>query len=575
MDWLSLGLVLLIGTIAYMQTIQGLFNAVVMCVLVLLCAALSLATFEWIALEFLIERIGDLALPAALMGSFIVPLIVLRLTLDSLIKRAGLIPILADRAGAAALGVVTGMTMVGMLAIALQMLPFGGSFMGHSGLDPETFEETGLWLSPDRFVASYAAMLSDGVLSGKNRWVDDHPDWVHEVLGAQAVPPQTRHLVPRGSVRLVHVEYRDYVFNKTVVTSGRRGQPTDAKYERLNPPADTRWLLVRLDLERNAADEDGRHRFARRQLRLVGRDRPGAATRNVLLTAINDNDFPRRAVTIVDGKLYAPHDGSEVDFVFEVPDTFVPMYAEYKVGARVDLSNISPIEDLAPTEEVATDAPAATPTQTVSAERKNAPDSSRPKTGRVSGARGRGAGSVFGDKLPLVMTDYQQFGLDRTGESMVDGHIFGKTAAQGGSGSNAKLVRFEVPADKRLFQLDVEQLRARSLVGRVLSFAVRSVKNYRLRDEAGNVYPVVGQFAIANVGGEEVIEIQYHPAEVEVTGRGGTRDFRRIRDSHLRRGDYRWVYLFLVEPGAKLTEFVTGTGRRATDLKSFNLVAPG
>ncbi len=126
MDWLSLLLLALMVAIASFQAIQGLVSALIMCVLVLICAPLAFATYEWVALSFLVEPLGDLALPAALMGSFVIPLIILRFAMDALISRANLMAGLIDRACAGLLGFVTAYLMTGVLAVVLQLIPFGG-----------------------------------------------------------------------------------------------------------------------------------------------------------------------------------------------------------------------------------------------------------------------------------------------------------------------------------------------------------------------------------------------------------------------------------------------------------------
>jgi hypothetical protein len=172
------------------------------------------------------------------------------------------------------------------------------------------------------------------------------------------------------------------------------------------------------------------------------------------------------------------------------------------------------------------------------------------------------------------MTRYQQTGLDQKNGSLVEGHVWGNWDNQGQAGTHPILETFDVPGDKRLFQLDVKELQARSLYGRALSFAVKSVKDYFLHDETGRVYPVVGQYVIADVDGIEVVEIQYYPEQVQIMNRGGIRDFKQVKKRHLEGKDYRLAYLFLVEPGAKLTKFTTGQGRRPTDLQRDNLVAP-
>lgn len=583
MDWFSLMLLALLAAITYIQAIQGLISALIMCVSTLLSAALTFAVYEWVALSLLIEPLGDLSMPVAFIGTFVLTVGLLRVGLDMLIRRANLIPAIIDRAVAAVLGIITAYMMTGMLAIGIQMVPFGGSFLGHAGVDPETHEESSLWLGPDRFAVSFASLMSNGLFSGSRDWNEDHPDLIEEIIWSQAVPRGVRCVAPPDSVRLVRVESPDYVFDKTVTRKSRRA-PEEVTYERNNPRPGRIWYSVRLALTSDAADEDSRHRFTTRQVRLVGRGSEGEPTENFRPVAITDDENPLYAVKVDDLKLYAPTGGSEVDFVFDVPESFQPEFIVYKVGARVDMSSVkSTTDEVARSEPeaqapgTAPEPPEETPTTTsresADAKAPGAP-SSRRGGGRVSGAHGSGSASKFSDRLPRKMTRYQQTGLDQKNGSLVEGHVWGNWDNQGQAGTHPTLEKFDVPGDKRLFQFNVQRLNPKSLFGKAIGFAVTSVKDYHLHDERGNRYPLVGQYVIAEVEGTEVIEIQYFPTAAEFRQGGGTTKFQRVKRHHFDRGNYELVYLFLVEPGTKLTKFTTGQGRRPTDLQRDNLVAP-
>ena len=571
MDWLSLFLVILVVAITYILTIQGLVSALITAGLAILCAALAFGTFEWVAYTFLAGPLGELALPVALMATFVVPLLALRSAMDVLITRSSLLPVLIDRTVGTGLAFIAGFLMTGVLAVAVQMLPFDGTILGHTGLDPETGAENKLWLNLDRVTVGYAEMMSGGLFSGGRSWRDAHPDFMQEVLWNQAAPSGVSRFAPPGSIRVVHVDYPDYIFDKTKDESVRDATP---HYERKNPPSGKRWYLVRIALADEARDSEETHQFSRRQVRLVGRDSPDAPPRNLATVAINDNDRPEMAVTIKDGKVYRPETNNEIDFLFEVPESHVPMYIAYKMGARADLSGHKP----ATQDATEPDPAAAPPTDSASRESTRAGSATRSASstpgGRVSGARGSSEGGKFSDALPLTMTDFDSTGLERDGSRLGSGHLYGDVAKQGRAGRSDGIVKFDVPSDKRLFQLDVKLLQARSTLGRALSFAVTSLKNYQLRDDTGRQYPVVGQIAQANVDGVEVIEVQYYPEIVAVSSRGGLRDFRRIKKRHLQGNNYSLAYLFLVEPGARLTEFRTSPTRRPTDLKALGLVAP-
>lgn len=583
MDGFSVLLVLLIAAVTYIQAIHGFISALIMCVLVLICTPLAFTTYEWVAFTMLLGPLGDMALPVAFMGTFAIPLIGLRFAMDALVTRASLIPVLIDRVAAAVLGFVAAYMMAGVLAVGIQMTPLGGQFLGHKFLNADTGEPNTLWMGPDRFAVGYASMMSGGLFSGGDDWLEDHPDLIQELAWTQSVNRDMQHLVAPDSVHKRGVEEREYIFDKT--EGIRRGrQNTPSTYAPVGADDGNFWFLVRVKLSSEAVGKDDQHRFARRQIRLVGFDDAQASASSRLPVAINDNEDPSKACRIGDEHLYRPSAAGEVDFVFEVPDEFRPLYIEYKMGSRVDLTNVQ-LGDENGTARSSSDAGAATrsapptaqgssgsPDRSTSSERA---DARRGRGDRVSGVRAMRDRAKFSDQLPVAMTDFQQQGLERSGEELANGHVYGNRADQGGSGSGATLTRFKVGSDKRMFQLDVQVLRAGSTLGRALSFSVSTLRNYHLHDQAGNAYPVVGQYAIADVDGVEVVEIQYYPEAVSQSGRGGLRDFRRIKSRHLRGDNYQVAYLFLVQPGAKLTEFTTGRGRRPTDLRPLELVAPG
>ncbi len=568
--WLSLFLIIMIGAIAYMQMLHGLFSALIMCVLSLLCSAFALYMYEWVAYSFLAGPLGDVALPVSLMATFLVPLVALRLSMDALVIRSGMMPMVIDRSLGAVLGVVTAFTVTGMLALAIQMVPFGGTILGYQALDPETGEHNSLWLSPDRFVVAMVSGFSDGVFSGSRRMSLDHPDLVGEVVDQRAGSGSVLHVAPADSVNLVDVERLDYIFDKT-----KAGNRRDSKidYKRVKPSDGNQWYLVRLNFTKEAKDEDGRLRFSRGQIRLVGRDSPDEAPRNYLPVAMNDNDDPKYAVRIKDGKLYTDAT-DQVSLVFGVPERFSPMFLEYKTGARIDMTGQSAGEGTGSSPPMDEDGSSASGSSSSGSGNSTLVDSEPSKLsgGRVSGVRASAGRHKFSNALPTTMTSYQKFDLELKQGKFANGHVFGKTEDQE-QGSGTSISEFDVPSDKRMFQLDVKKLRAGSTLGKALNFAVKTVKNYQVTDSDGNVYPVSGQFAVVDADGEEVIEIQYFPESVATLNRGGIRDFRLIKDRHMK-SNYRLVYLFLVSPGAELVEFSVGRGKRTTDLRRENLVAP-
>jgi hypothetical protein len=272
-------------------------------------------------------------------------------------------------------------------------------------------------------------------------------------------------------------------------------------------------------------------------------------------------------------EVFAPRDdnNNEVEVVFELPRGFIPEYIEYKWCARATLSFDNPetAEQAAPSRGTAS----AEPTQrtvTVSDAGGTVPNSGR--GGNVRAFTTRSGQSFFGDRMPVAMKAYRRYrNAEVTRGSLVNGHLVGYLNEQA-AGTDREVSTFSVPRDKRLLQLHTEYLQPRSGLGGALSFAVRTLQNFIVEDSNGQQYKVVGKYAIANVQGRDVVEVQYFRDPVGTIG--GLGEFELIQNSHYT-GDYTFVLLFLVDPGARIVSFSTGgSASRQDDLWGEHLVAP-
>lgn len=579
---LSAILLILVLAIGFFQSIGGLFSALINCVLAVLCAAFSLATYEYVAANLLAQFKPDYALGLALVGMFIIPLAILRVLLDKFVHRACLLPMIVDKSGGFIFGLAGAYVMVGMLALGLQLVPFGNGFLGFTRVDRAnpTGAQNELWLSPDRFAVSIGSMLSAGVLSGENAFHALHPDLVTEIGWTDAVPFDgdhdrrgVRRYAPPGAISVVDgYQVVEYVYKK------RPGEgATPAQYEPRGPESGKRFIKVQFRVDSAAGDiGDKQHRYTPFQIRLVG-DRGGNVEQYHAIAIADDQQtekpiegFPARdnKVDYVMAKLLAPDPQTNIAAVFEVPERFTPKFIEYKGGARAALSEgqSKPAEPAVAAAPQSPTNPTPPPTPP--------PAAPRPGGERVGGVRV--AGSFFGDNLPVTMTDYigSDTELDNAKQALKQGHLRGNFADQGTKETHPPVARFEVAEGKRMLHLNMENLRARSSLGRALSFAVKTMQNYLVHDDAGREYKAVGLYAIAKVDQTEQVEVIYFPEYVEVSSRG-LPNFSKIKDSHLQGGDYTYVFLYLIEPGARLVRFSTGArASSAIDLKEFNLVAP-
>lgn len=618
--WLPLIFFLLLLTIAFYQSTLGLFSALIMTALTICCASAALGSYEWVAIHWLAPHWKpSFACAISLAALFGIPLIILRVVLDRLVRRSCLLPAWADRAGAACCGLVTSFVLVGVVAHAVLMTPFSYSILGFSPVTvvpqadrskadvtppAENAENRGLWLTPDRFALAVANMTSSGIFSGEHLLWKDHPDPVEASGWLNATHMEVSRFAPPKSISIVRTEIIPFVYN---FKPGDPRAGTPPNYEPKSPTAGREFRMIRVRLGRNARDENKSHIFNLRQFRLVGHS-PGAELEipeQFLPVAIQQPDATQATnrhikTTAVRGKdwsvlddIYLPRDGNndEVEIVFELPARFKPTFLEYKKCARAEVKFDPP--------EKASQAPPTPPPPArvadaaaqPSAPSEPAPprDSNRRRRRRPrntesnetsdqgSGARVRGlvarpGVSFFGDEMPMTMKAYR--GLRDTQISrreLQNGHLVGFVDAQE-SGSNQPVEKFDVPSDKRLLHLNTGRLHARSLFGQALARATDVVQNYFVEDSRGGRHVLVGKYAVAKVEDRDVVEVQYFPQQAGTVG--GLGAFDQVQDRHLE-NDYELVMLFLVDPGAQIMSFSTGgSATRADDLRGDNLVAP-
>jgi len=126
---------LLILAIALYQSMHGLFSAVIMAFLTTICAVFALGHYEWLGPAFLYSTQPAYADALSLILHFVLPLLALRMFFDKLIIGNAPLGGWADRTCGGVLGMYIGTVMVGILTIALQMLPYGASVLGYKPFD--------------------------------------------------------------------------------------------------------------------------------------------------------------------------------------------------------------------------------------------------------------------------------------------------------------------------------------------------------------------------------------------------------------------------------------------------------
>ena len=597
--WLSLLLVVLLIAVALYQSIHGFFSAMLMMVLTVLCAVFSVGTFQYVAEQWLAPNWKpDYALALALGGMFGVSLLVLRIIMDKAIPRAPLLPAMVDRVGSVACGFVTALTITSMVALTTLLIPFDQGALGYARTpqilpersdegdvaDPRPLDapDQELWFGIDRFAVGMASLFSNGTFSGPHSLSETQPDLVQTIGWTQSTRSEVPRFAPHDSIEVVRLFKLDKVYD--VAPSTGRG-PQDDSYTEVPPASGMQFLAARVKLKQSAAPSRKiGHLFTLRQFRLIGEldDELTQYSGMAIEQDMNDDGTPPDVPRHLRAELkwgkpfglaerhFTPRSdhGDEVEVVFEVPRGFRPRAVGYKLDARAPV----PAQDGGDGETA--DARSTPSVPLPSAQPTGGSDlvPSQGARGNIRTLATRAGRSGFRDALPVTLKDYTEgANTEIRSGALVEGRLEANINEQE-SGRKAAVETFRVPSDKRLLQLNVANLRAGSMYGRATQFAIRNLQNYKVMDDAGNEYRICGKYAIAKVGDEWLLELQYLPNQVGSIG--GVSKFQRIQDSHLK-DDYDLVLLFLVEPGARIVSFTTGgSAHRADDLSHENLVAP-
>lgn len=612
----SILLVVFLFAVTFFQAMHGFYSSLIMMVLTLCCAALAVGTFEWVALNWTVQLWPDYAYSLALAGAFALPLAVLRAVFDSLIRRSTLLPTWLERGGGGLCGLITGLIATGVLGLCITTLPWDrGSFLTFARIDyeepdlvdpesnvnPEAKDPQiyhNLLFSPDRAMIALAGYLSDNLFSVPDaNFRAEHPDVVKSLGWVNAVPMEMQRFAAPGSVSVVEGSTRkvDHVFHYT------KDWAVSDQDKPVDPGSGNEFWAVRLKLSPQAKGKYPTHAFTPRQVRLVGRRRPGGDLEPVFPIALEGPDKQGRHMNavkfrygdwpVVDIAFSPAEPGEEIEVVYEIPKGFRAEYVEYKLGARADVSFVAGETPSSPSGASSGARPSgdAGGGQSADATQPSGGANPAPSTGgappskdgtvpsvgqggNVRAVTTRAGRSGFGDSAPFALKKYTTLkDTQIQGAVLKQGHLVGYADEQQSAPGEAVSV-FEVPADKRLLQLNVMSMKAGSLYGKAMRFAVGTVQNYTVLDDRGQRTQFCGKAAASIVGDREVIEIQYFPEQVGSIG--GVGAFQAIKESQLDKDD-QLVLFFLVDPGVKIVEFSTGgQANRADDLRGEGLVAP-
>jgi hypothetical protein len=352
---LTLILLLLIGAIGFFHYLQGFFSAAISAMLAIISAVLAFSLHEKVVDTLLGGRFSDTAHAIALAALFLIIYGVLRLAFDKMVPGNVRFPVIVDKVGGAAMGVVAGVFAGGIVAIVAQYMPLKPSVAGYAryavdnrsvtippegtggrSLDSETWDElktpkpgqldpgdkqTMMLIPMDDIVVNTVGHLSDG---GSLAWdkplKEAHPDFLQELF-AQRLGVQNRAtrvalkdaLQSVDLYRLDSIERRDHEYKEI------RQRPFEATP--LKPTNAQLLVVVRALFNRSAVDKDGLVRFSPGAVRLVARRGTGASAEWVNYYPIGTVDNAKTLYTSApDDYLFADAKSADsgADFAFLV-----------------------------------------------------------------------------------------------------------------------------------------------------------------------------------------------------------------------------------------------------------------
>lgn len=383
---LSVVFIAIVGVVAFFHFTQGFFSAFISAVLTLVAGAVALGLQEWVVFA-LGGKTGDFATSLALCVLFAVTYFVLRLIFDWACPGNVNFGVLPDKVGAGVMGLLAGMLVSGILALAANAMPFEPAMWGYSPWptegkmlvsmnsvpqwakygrgqditnslymhdwvqDPVADESkaSSLLLPVDKFAQGYISMVSAGALEGDVKWSDRHPNYTVELsrerLGLQ---PNAMHTAFPGKGKAVDVVdiFRGPPGLKQIegdLKEYRAGSPEAPAQLTAEKGA---LLIVRVIFGGETGEKDGKVRFSTSSFRLVAG--PPGAKKNYTAVATMLNG--ERAVAQRPDDFLIVSSGKGVDLIFDVdPDAVIAgdgneskvqpgTFLEFKRFSWVDLS---------------------------------------------------------------------------------------------------------------------------------------------------------------------------------------------------------------------------------------------
>ena len=596
----AVALVLVLG-ITFLHSMFGFYSGLINVFCTVTALAVAFGFFE--PLNNFVTSQAELPTqytePAALVLLFAATLIVLRTAADQFLRGNVRVPRWLDWVAGAACGFVNAQVTVGVLALGVLMLPFGGRvamfqrYERHpeQQKDPETgraeFVRQSLWLNPDGFAVGLFNLLSGGSLKSDVRFASVYPDFAECVFwSGNTIQPESPASPPRdkdGDGFKNGLKIEKWWEQKAKLTGDTtRYRPQAATKETPKPSyepkdyvvrAGQRLIGFRLGLLRAGSDREKTsavHRFRPSQIRLVGDVELPDGTRElrhyvsqVIGGADPAMEANLRITNLDDNFTFVASGENKIDVYFEVDERFKPRFIEYRRRARVATGDASkaPPEDrlsIAPAGGTAAGGPAG------GGAGGKGPDKASGASRFIDTVERRLSGDR--DDLPFALSsDRIRANLDceLAGNRLAKAQFSGeKSALAPEQGAKDAIAKFQVPEGKRIFQLATKPRKAASLPGQAMNFAGAVANQYQALDETGSSHPLAGYYALIKKDGQDYIELFFTP-NPEESGFRGMLEFKTpgIKTALQDQPDAVLGLIFVVPPGKGIVAVTSQAGK--------------
>ncbi|MCX6554639.1 MAG: CvpA family protein, partial [Candidatus Aminicenantes bacterium] len=243
-------------------------SSMIAAVLSVLCAAFALNAYPALASAVLYDRQGPIANGVALIALFVLTLIGSRWLADALVPETVQFGLWADRIGGTAFGLIASMTMVGIVLVIMQMLPFGDFVLGYTPYDNALRRDQRVWpFCPYDFAVSIGSLGSIGAFGGEGSFNDLHADLLREAACARNMAGANGTTFARlESLRMKSA----YMPTPEDLKKALKGADIPNDPLLANPMAG-KVLLIGMQIDSDAGDIDDWTRLAGTQFRLVAR----------------------------------------------------------------------------------------------------------------------------------------------------------------------------------------------------------------------------------------------------------------------------------------------------------------